>query len=309
MSVDISRLAYEFQKASEVNGFPPVKRSHALELVAAALGYDSLAAYKAAIAAGDELADLSEVAHLVPQLQRMVSRAGVLRPRAPGLTYLDWLNRAIGRCWPNATVYLNDEALFNVLVARVEHATENDPAVLGQLSWSNGSRVDEVYMPFDLELDEIVAVGKPHVINIAGHASIEFAVGNTPAGREISVRATLELRRLGQVMLAEPVFQIESAKLIYGNPDPDGDDELPGPPQVSYAQALADELGLSLEEAEQLVDVEAMELTGSSGDMTYGFQLDFSGLAPMPLRNKLELRGQLVIQVAPAFFERVAPSV
>ena len=109
MSIYISDLAYAARKASQSNGFPPLNHGHALELTAAAFGYASLAAYKAAVAAGDEAADLTGSAHVVVHVPRVVQRAAELRPRAPTLTHLDWINCAFARCLPNAQLHLGEQ--------------------------------------------------------------------------------------------------------------------------------------------------------------------------------------------------------
>lgn len=109
MTVEISHLAFAARKASERNGFPPLKHGHALELVAAAFGYASLAAYQAAVTAGDEVADLSSAAHVVVQLQRVLTRAAELRPKAPSLTHVEWINHAFAQCLPNTRLYLGEQ--------------------------------------------------------------------------------------------------------------------------------------------------------------------------------------------------------
>ena len=111
MSISISDLAYAARQASQRNGFPPLKHGHALELTAAAFGYASLAAYKAAVAAGDEAADLTGSAHVVVHVHRVVKRAAELRPRAPTLTHLQWINYAFAQCLPDAQLHLGEQPI------------------------------------------------------------------------------------------------------------------------------------------------------------------------------------------------------
>lgn len=78
------------------------------------------------------------------------------------------------------------------------------------------------------------------------------------------------------------------------------------PPMKTLAHALAEELGISASEAEELVDAEPQELTGNSGEMTYSYLFDFTNHASARLRAKLlKKHGSLQLEVAPWFFETV----
>lgn len=78
------------------------------------------------------------------------------------------------------------------------------------------------------------------------------------------------------------------------------------PPMKTLAQALAEELGISTSEAEELVDAEPQELTGNSGEMTYSYLFDFTNYASSKLRTKLlKKRGSLQLEVGPWFFDTV----
>lgn len=74
----------------------------------------------------------------------------------------------------------------------------------------------------------------------------------------------------------------------------------------TVTQALAAELGITESEAEELADVEAQELTGNSGEMTYSYLFDFTDCASPKLAAKLrKKRGSLQLEVGPSFFEAV----
>ncbi len=223
MTIEISDLAYAARKASQRDGFPPLKHGHALELAAAAFGYASLAAYQAAIAAGDEVADLTGSAHVVVQLQRVVTRAAELRPRAPSLTHVEWINRAFAQCLPDAQLHLDEHSVLKSLSVLVDRTTVNDGYVSGEMAVSNCDGVREIYMPFDFGTGELAPVGDSHVIYIDGHITMDVHEERPPFGQKISVQATIELERLGRYVIAKPVFRIERAKLIcdFANDDDD----------------------------------------------------------------------------------------
>lgn len=214
MTIDISHLAYAVRKASEGDGFPPLKHGHALELTAAALGYGSLAAYKAAAASGKEAVDLSAARHIVLQLQSTVTRAGELRPRAPSLTHLEWIRRAFAQCLPQVRLYIDENALFNALAALIDTSTVNDGDVSGEMVMSNCDGIREIYLPLYFSLVEM-PIREPHMLDIEGHITMDIHEERPPLGRKVSVQASLELQRLGQFVIAEPIFKIENAKLVY----------------------------------------------------------------------------------------------
>ncbi|CCN16712.1 putative uncharacterized protein [Bordetella bronchiseptica MO211] len=81
------------------------------------------------------------------------------------------------------------------------------------------------------------------------------------------------------------------------------DDE---PPWRSVTQAYADLLDLAPHEVGSLADVEAEPLDGSSGDMIYGYLLDFTDHASPEIAQKIVQRhGSLRIEVGPNFFDDV----
>lgn len=86
--------------------------------------------------------------------------------------------------------------------------------------------------------------------------------------------------------------------------------EFQGPTTKTLAQALAEALGISEAEAEELVDVEPEELTGHSGEMTYSYLFDFTKHASPKLSAKLlKNRGSLQLEVGPWFYDSVDSQV
>ena len=70
---------------------------------------------------------------------------------------------------------------------------------------------------------------------------------------------------------------------------------------------MANELGIDVVEAEELVDAEPQELTGSSDDgMVYAYLFDFTDYASEELADKLmQLHGSLTLEVGPWFFDSI----
>lgn len=78
---------------------------------------------------------------------------------------------------------------------------------------------------------------------------------------------------------------------------------------LTLADALAAELRITRDEAEELVDVEPIELTGHSGDGAYGYEFDFTDRASPKLAAKLlRKRRSLKVQVGPWFYDGIQDS-
>jgi hypothetical protein len=74
MPVGISNLAHSVRKSSSADAVP-IPLDHAHQLVAAAMGYMTLASYQAAQAAGAEPSTLDQVGHVVPDYELLGDRA------------------------------------------------------------------------------------------------------------------------------------------------------------------------------------------------------------------------------------------
>ena len=72
------------------------------------------------------------------------------------------------------------------------------------------------------------------------------------------------------------------------------------------SEAYAELLGLELHEVDDLADVVAMPLDGNSGEMVYGYLLDFTDAASPEVAKKiLQRHSSLRIEVGPSFFDNV----
>ena len=122
------------------------------------------------------------------------------------------------------------------------------------------------------------------------------------SGHRIEVRAKLWLARETHSIF-DVACRVEHAKLDWGNDDDERDDR---PPQVSLAEALAHELGLEFDEADQLVDAHVQEIEGHE-DMLYGYAFDFSDTgADESVLGKIKQRyGSLNVRVSLNFFDNV----
>lgn len=301
MPVGMSSLAYAVRKASETTP-QPLTHGHASQLVAAALGYNTLAARQAAVAEGTESEHLDAAAHVVLDEVLLVDRAAELALPQSEATLVEMVRSAFKAELPGAVFHRHDDALSDALRSLVADQVYNHDQISSAMASTNNDGVDEIYLPLDLTLAELPPLGNVFELKVDGHIAMTPDVERPYSGHKIDVRCALFIERVSRVTIAEPEFRLEMAKLDY-NWNGDSEDE---PPRVPLAQALAEELDITLEEAEELVDVEPMAIDGND-DMVYGYMFDFADAASPELQAKLlKKHRSLQHQVPPWFFERVA---
>ncbi len=301
MSVGISTLAYAVRKASESTA-QPLKHGHASQLVAAALGYNTLAAYQASVADGAESEHLEAAAHAVLDEALLVARAAELSLPQSEAALVELVRGAFKTELPGTAFHGHDDAMSDALRDLVNDRVYNHDQTSSAMALTNNDGVDEIYLPLDLTLAELPPPGEVFELEIDGHIAMKPDIERPYSGHKIDVRCSLLIKRVSRVAIAEPEFRLEKAELDH-NWYGDGEDE---PPKVPLVQALAEELGITLDEAGELVDVEPMAIEGND-QMVYGYVFDFAEAASPELQAKLlEKHGSLQHQVPQWFFEQVA---
>lgn len=297
MSIDISSLAFAVRTASALSPHP-LTLSQAQQCVAAALSFKTLASFQAS---GEDSLSLDADTHVVLDVACVVRRAqGLGVPHDAALVAL--IGEAFRKKLPGVHVHLSSAKFEDALRGLIDQGVLNDPDALGAMASTNTAGIDEIYLPFDIDWEAIPSSGDPLEIPIEGHVSLEIDDERPYSGHRINVKATLWVCRLGQAIYGAP-WRVDSATL-----DRDWGRDVPGeePPKISLTQALAEELGLSFDEADELVDAEVQPIEGNEG-MVYGFVFDFSTVdAPKPVQRKIQKKhGSLSVRVPAQFFERV----
>lgn len=293
--VTFSCIAYAVRTAS--NSTPnPIKLSHAQQLVAASFGYNSLAALQAS---NYESEAYDEAKHFVLDTALLSSRAQELKlPHA--LDELELLiQSAINERIASARFYSPEMMLDEFVRSKLEHFVLNHDETSGAMAMTNNDGIDEIYLPFDeLVMSELPLPGESLALEFDGHISMVPDTERPYSGHHIDVTGRVILERVGRVCIAEPIFEV-NAKLDFGW----GDEDIP--PKVPLSQALAEELGIELSEAEELVDAEPLAVE-SNDDLVYRYTYDFSLFASPAVAKKLIAKhGSLQIDVPPWFFDRV----
>jgi hypothetical protein len=267
MHIGITDLAHSIRKNSAASAFP-IPLSHGQQLVAAALGYQSLASYQAARTAQRETPRLDNVHHAILDYDLLFERANALGLKLGSSLVGQLLDTAFQERLPHIKLHVSYSAWEDRLRDQVDASVIEDGEVNGEMANANYDGIDEVYFELNVPFED-ATVGIPLVLDLDGHVGLGIDTERPYSGHKVNVEATLTLERLGRHCFAEMDINIVKASLDNGWSDPDPEDESP-PHLRTIAQTLAEELAIEPFEAAQLADAEAQELTGHSGDISYG---------------------------------------
>ncbi|RIJ85281.1 peptide ABC transporter permease [Ralstonia solanacearum] len=293
--VGISALAYALRVRSA--SLPKsVALGHAQQLVAAALGYKSLAAYQAS---QEERPDLSGTKHIVID-ELLLQRAQELSVGYAEEILVTLLSDTFKQALPAVQVHRNEDALNDALRAYVDNTVLNDDNAVSEMTMSNGT-LGEVYLPFETSLADI-PFEDVEEFRIHGHVGMQQDPERPYVGHIVRVDASLFLTRYGRVCVGPVECTVNSAKLRwYGDDDHDEEE-----PTQTLAQALASELGIGLEEAETLVDAEILPNESNDGGLVYSHILYAEHVASPELAKKLlDKFGTLSIELPANFYDGV----
>jgi hypothetical protein len=305
MPVGITDLAHSLRKNTAGTG-APISLSHGQQLICAALGHNTLASFQAAKQAQREPQDFQGLAHVVPDHELLETRADELGVGLFGKRLVALVNTAFKERLPETRVHDSLFAFAMHIQDRMQDAVISDDDVNCEMANANYDGVDEVYLEDEVAPDQ-AEIAKPMQVTIHGQVNLGIDTERPYSGHQVDFEAAVTLVRCGRRCFEDCEIEVVSASLNQEWGD-ERDDE--PPPQRTLAQALAQELNIDVAEAEQLTDVEAQELTGNSGEMTYGYLFDFAGRVPPELAVRLmQQHGSLQLEVGPAFFEGIRQAV
>jgi hypothetical protein len=297
MTIDISGLAFAL-RSDTAQSPHPLKLSHAQQCIAAALGYKSLAALQAS---GDIGLPMDRGTHILLDVDALAQRRQELGLDLEDERLLAHVQDAFSRRLAGIPIHTSLDAFEVDLGNSAQEVVLNNESVVGEMTVTNNDGIREIYLPFDIAWDEVPDNGDPVEHPFVGQVIMEIDHERPYWGHRIDVKASMWVSRPGRAIWASRC-KVVSATLDRGSYD-DREEE---PPQVSLTEALAAELGLTFDEADELVDARVDELASDDG-VTYGWLFDFSDLDLEPrLRRKLERKlSDLQLTVAAGFFDRV----
>jgi hypothetical protein len=152
MSVDVSSLAYALRKSSFTVG-PELKHGHAQQLIAAALGYKSLAAYQAAVAAGAEPMQLDAAEHALLDEDLVVQRAVELELSHDREALNALIRKVMNEALPGTDVHREESSFGDAIAERLQEFVETSGPVANAMGDANYDGIDVTYMPFELSCE------------------------------------------------------------------------------------------------------------------------------------------------------------
>ena len=205
----ISDIAYSVRTVSQSSA-NPIKLSHAQQLVAAALGYKSLAAFQASPL---EAPSLDDAAHFVLDGGLLADRGRELGlpHQLPQLAVL--VKQAFDVRLPGVHLHQSEGGLHDYITSLVDDVVLNDDEVASEMASTNGDGIEEVYIPVDdIDLDGLPPLGQSMELDLEGHIAMGIDTERPYSGHKIEVEVRLVLERTGKVSIAEPVCEVVSAQ-------------------------------------------------------------------------------------------------
>lgn len=300
MSVGISNIAHALRDYAASTS-SPISLSHCQQLVAAALGYKSLASYQAAEKRGAEVTDLAEVNHVLVDRALLFIRAKDLNVGMPPWMLEPMVAQAFEQRLPAAQIHGSTDSLEGKLSDIVSAQVIENDNVSGLMAMTDSNGPREVHVEFEFNPSNRTLCDS---IEIPMRVQIVMNIdeNRTYTCHRIAVSCITNLECLGQACFGQVSVVVSQAKMDFrGEEDYDF-----GPPRRTKSEVYSELLGIHVDDLGALADVEPEELTGHNGDMTYGYLLDFEESAtPEQAEMILRQHGSLTIEVPPLFFEDV----
>jgi hypothetical protein len=214
MSVDLSSIAFALRKNCASAGLE-VKLGHAQQMVAAVLSYNSLAAYQASVASGEERQALNGAAHVLLD-EELVE----LRSKDLGLPFgvealMPVIRKSVAEAFPDARLHRSESSIEDAVRERLEEVVENDSDVISAMTMTNNDGIAEVYLPFEVSLSDIPLPGDVYQVDVEGHVMMELDIERPFSGQKVNVQAYVMLERLGRNVLSKPEYVVTQAGLDY----------------------------------------------------------------------------------------------
>jgi len=298
---DFSSISFAVCTASKSLQYP-IKLGYVQQLVAAALGYKTLAAFQASPL---EAPDFDAATHLVIDRDLLGDRIRQLDLPYSVSEVIQILRGVFNERMPGVHLQGSLDELHSYIREFIERSVISDDSVTTAMATSNGDGVHDVAMDLD-DLDLALAslkVGEHLELEFDGQVTMGIDSERPYFGHEIDVRVKLKLARIGKMSFGKPKCVVLRSHL-----DLDWGDEDHESPQISLAEALAEETGLSVDEADELTFASSVPHQSSNG-LVYGHVFDFTEHASPSVAAKLRAKyGSLQVTLPPWLMDRIHSS-
>lgn len=279
----------------------PVTLGHGFQLIAAALGYTSLAVRQKT----EEPDDLTSSMHWIVDLDQLQERANSLGITIDTEVFLEALVQTCRDC-SGPRVHRSVDDLEDEFIEAAGDEALEDGDVGIQMADTNTTGEWRVY------LDPAGTASPPFKIGDALELEYEGTVEgeNDPdrpfSGDTVNVKVQVLLNCVGIRLLAGPPrIEVLSAELDFGD-DGAGEDEQETP-SYGFLEAVALELNVSVTEREKLAGVEVTPRT-TSGGAPIGYLINIRDCEPSDVIDRLRAKhGSQEISVWGSSLEFVSP--
>jgi len=284
MSIDITSLTHSLRQALTADGMN-VSLGHTHQLLAAALGYKSLAALQAAI---DEPETFDPVRYWMVQTEQLKSRVESLGISIDMASFIGNLAAVAGDLY-GMEVYSALAELEENIGIEAQDVAGDDDKVSTQMANTNCTGPFIPYLESSESLSEpLPDSGEEILLQFEGSVQGDHDEDRPFSGDTVDVKVEARLPMLGRRLSGAPSFKVTEAQLDWSwgaGSSSDDEDE----PQFNRAEALARELDIPLHEAEELDDAEILPHETSAG-VHIGYLVDVSNCARQDLVRKLVRR-------------------
>lgn len=210
MATNISRLTHAFRQACQAAS-KPISCGHSEQLIAAALGYKSLASYQTAVSSGTEPAAIDKAEHIVfdaTLFEARVAELGLLE----GDGLLSLLVTAAQPVVTNTRLHRSTSAFESYVQEELDDDAINGGVTSGPMAETNPDGIDEIYIPLELNFDA-APIGVSQRIEIEGHVSMAINTERPYSGHHIDVHASVTFSRIGRALVTEFAAVVDEASL------------------------------------------------------------------------------------------------
>lgn len=280
MSTSIKSITHALRVRLADNG-SPIVLGHAFQLIIAALGYPS----SGVLQASDEPENLTSSMHWVVDVAQLMQRAASLGVSIVLDVFVRALAEASHDCG-GPRIHVTDADLEEEFIEAAQEEALHDYDVAVQMANTNTTGPWEVNLEFVGATPLPIKNGDVFLINYEGQVQGEVDPDRPYSGHAANVTVQVSLTAVGRrLIIGPPNVQVVGTTLDDGYY---GMDEEDSPPLLGRLEAIATELGISVDEQEQLEGAEVVAATASA-DVPNGYLINIEYCASSPVVDRLRI--------------------
>lgn len=298
MSTCINKLTHTLRSVLANDGIL-LGLGHTHQLIAAVLGYKSLAARQAS----GETEELDRSLYWLADVGQLRARAESLDLEIDVVRFLAGLQCTSDRLG-GPRVFDTPEDLQEEVGLTAQDVIADDDRVGSRMAETNCTGPFRPYLEVaEVLADPLPLIGEDIVLEFVGNVQGEHDMERGFFGDTVDVEVEARLTMYGRRLAGTPAIKVTSAELDWSWAN-GGNDE---PPLLTKVEALASELDISLEQAGALVDAEILPGETSAG-VPNGYLVDLSYCEPSEVVTQLRaLHNTGQIRVTGTSIARIRP--